>query len=71
MDTFDAGDVATRGHNPAPTPANDDSLILQRGIIALFNRSIKSVAIDMCHAELYQFSVANKAWRFADRTAAL
>ena len=52
---MDTGDITCRGNNPAPAAANDDRLVEQRGIIALFDAGIKGIAIDMCKAEAEQF----------------
>jgi len=62
---MDARDIATGGDNAALATAYNDRLVAQRGIIALFNRRIKSIAINMRDFEVVQFVMIKHARRAA------
>ena len=61
----DAGDIAGGGDHAALSAADDDRLVLERRIVALFDRRIEGVAVEMGDRQAVQLGVADEA-----RTAA-
>ena len=57
----DAGDIAAGRDHPALAAADDHGLVGQRRIVALLDRRVKRVAIQMCDGELVQFRMRDDA----------
>ena len=64
-----ARDVAGGGHHAALAAADDQRLVGERRVVALLDRCVERVAIDMRDGERLQFGVAQDARRAAGRAA--
>ena len=64
-----SGDVAGRGDNAAPSAADDHRLGGKRGIVALLDRGVKGVAIDVGNGKPRQFVMAQQSRRTATAAA--
>ena len=59
-DAVDAGDVAGRRAHAALAAADDDRLVLQFRIVALFHRRVEGVAVDMGEVQPVEFGMADQ-----------
>ena len=59
-----------RSNDAASSATYNDGLIDQRGVVALFNRRVKRIAIEMGDAELCQFFMFDETGRLAVWAAA-
>ena len=66
---MDARDITGGGNNATGATADDDRLVFQFRIVALFDGGIEGVAIQMGDRKRGQFRVAGKAWAAAGGAA--
>ena len=67
---MDAGDVAGGGDHAARAAADDHRLVGKFRPVALFDRRIEGIAVDVGDRELMQFRVAQQARAAAGRGSA-
>jgi hypothetical protein len=61
--------VAAGQHDPALAAADDHRLVGKRGVVALLDRGIEGVAINVRNRERVKLAVTDELWRPATRTA--
>ena len=68
-DAANAGDIAAGRDDAALAAADDQRLVAQGGIVALFDGGIEGIAIEMGDRERVQFGMEFQAWPMTSRTA--
>ncbi len=69
MDAVDAGDVAGGRDHPALAAADDHRPVGEGGVVALLDRRVESVAVEMCDGEPVELGVGDEPRAAAMRTA--
>jgi hypothetical protein len=60
MDAAGAGDIAGGRNDTAAAATDDDRLIRERGIVALFDCGVEGIAIEMRYRQKVEFIVINR-----------
>ena len=69
MNAVNASDIAGRGDDAAPPAADDDWAIGEGGIVALLDRGVEGVAVEMGDGEAIEFGMGDEPGAAAMRTA--